>query len=99
MISIVNLKDVSLQNIAQVGGKNAGLGEMIQHLTAAGVTVPGGFATTADAYRTFLAQNHLDQEIFDLLANLDDTDIATLKRVGAEVRRRKFWRKNLLKIL
>lgn len=88
MMNIVNLKEVSLQDIANIGGKNAGLGEMIQHLSVAGVTVPGGFATTADAYRAYLAQNHLDKEIFDLLADLDDTDIATLKRVGAEIRQK-----------
>lgn len=86
MINVVNLNAISLKDIARVGGKNAGLGEMLQHLSAAGVTVPGGFATTAEAYHSFLAQHNLDQQIVKQLANLDDNDISTLKRLGAEVR-------------
>ena len=54
---------VGLADIASVGGKNASLGEMISQLSAKGVRVPTGFATTADAYRKFLAQNDLDKKI------------------------------------
>ena len=52
---IVSLKDVGMSDVATVGGKNASLGEMIRHLDAAGVRVPRGFATTADAYRDFIS--------------------------------------------
>lgn len=84
---IVNLNSVSLSDIANVGGKNAGLGEMLQHLTASGVMVPGGFATTAEAFRRFLAQNDLGQSIYSLLDELNENDIPTLQRVGEEIRK------------
>jgi pyruvate, water dikinase len=80
------LDDVSLTNIAQVGGKNASLGEMVAHLSEAGVRVPAGFATTADAYRKFLAFNGLDRRIQETLGALDIEDVAELARVGAQVR-------------
>ena len=57
------LKDLRLADLPQVGGKNASLGEMIGALAAAGIRVPGGFATTADAFREFLAQDGLDRKI------------------------------------
>ena len=58
-------------DVGSVGGKNASLGEMISQLSAKGVRVPTGFATTADAYREFLAQDGLDKKINDLLDKLD----------------------------
>ncbi len=88
MPNTVELNTVSIKDIAQVGGKNAGLGEMLQHLSAAGVTVPNGFATTADAYRSFLAQKNLDKTIYALLKDLNDDDIPTLQRIGEKIRKK-----------
>ncbi len=73
-------------DIELVGGKNASIGEMISELAGLGVSVPGGFATTAHAYRDFLAQDGLDARIRDALAALDVDDIATLAEVGARIR-------------
>ncbi|GIX26580.1 MAG: hypothetical protein KatS3mg123_0461 [Burkholderiales bacterium] len=78
--------EVGLKDVERVGGKNASLGEMIGHLAHAGVRVPGGFATTAQAYRDFLAQGGLDRRIRDALARLDVDDIAALTRTGAQIR-------------
>ncbi len=69
-----------------VGGKNSSLGEMISSLAGAGVRVPGGFATTAQAYRDFLKQNGLDERIRGALANLDIEDVAKLAEVGGQIR-------------
>ena len=73
-------------DVELVGGKNASIGEMISALAALGVSVPGGFATTAGAYRDFLAQGGLDQRIRALLAALDVDDIAALSSAGAQIR-------------
>jgi pyruvate, water dikinase len=73
-------------DVELVGGKNASIGEMISTLAALGVSVPSGFATTADAYRDFLAQGGLDQRIRALLAPLDVDDIAALNSAGAQIR-------------
>src|SRR5574342_169490 len=80
------LKDLRLKDLAQVGGKNASLGEMIGGLSAAGIRVPGGFATTADAFREFLSQNSLDRRIAESLAALDPKDVKALAAAGARVR-------------
>ena len=69
-----------------VGGKNSSLGEMISQLAGAGVKVPGGFATTAHAFREFLAHNRLTQRIADRLAGLNIEDVKALARAGAEIR-------------
>ena len=69
-----------------VGGKNSSLGEMISSLASAGVRVPGGFATTAQAYRDFLKQKGLDERIRAALANLDVEDVEKLTQVGAQIR-------------
>ena len=83
---VLNLNDVGLGDIGRVGGKNASLGEMRRHLTAAGVRVPPGFATTADAYREFLAHDGLAARIARRLATLDIDDTRALAAAGAEVR-------------
>ncbi|MGB1221178.1 MAG: phosphoenolpyruvate synthase, partial [Alcanivoracaceae bacterium] len=70
----------------KVGGKNASLGEMISNLSAAGVSVPGGFATTADAYRDFLETNGLTKKINDALAALDVDDVVALAKTGEQIR-------------
>ncbi|HXU42900.1 MAG TPA: phosphoenolpyruvate synthase [Burkholderiales bacterium] len=80
------LKDLRLADLPQVGGKNASLGEMIGALSAAGIRVPGGFATTADAFREFLAQGGLDKKIEQRLKTLDPKDVRALAACGAEIR-------------
>ncbi|WP_140910285.1 phosphoenolpyruvate synthase [Cognatiluteimonas lumbrici] len=80
------LRDLRLTDLAQVGGKNSSLGEMIGQLAGLGVSVPGGFATTADAFKAFIAHNDLEQRIYDRLASLDVEDVAALTRAGAEIR-------------
>jgi pyruvate, water dikinase len=75
-----------MSDIEQVGGKNASLGEMIAQLGGEGVRVPGGFATTASAFREFLAEAGLSERIAKALSGLDVDDVAKLARVGAEIR-------------
>jgi pyruvate, water dikinase len=73
-------------DLVQVGGKNASLGEMVRNLTSAGVRVPDGFATTADAYRQFLTDSGLTEMINAELADLDTDDVAQLAAVGRRIR-------------
>ena len=80
------LNDLRLTDLAQVGGKNASLGEMIGQLSSLGVSVPGGFATTSDAYREFLAHDNLQKRIFDRLAGLNVEDVPALLKAGNEIR-------------
>src|SRR5688572_23611623 len=80
------LKDLRLKDLEQVGGKNASLGEMIGGLAAAGVRVPGGFATTAHAFREFLSVDGLAERIEARLAALDPADVTALAACGAEIR-------------
>ncbi|MDF2562312.1 MAG: phosphoenolpyruvate synthase, partial [Microbacterium sp.] len=86
MTNILWFTEIGMNDVAQVGGKNASLGEMVSNLSDAGVSVPGGFATTADAYRDFLAANGLYDRIRTTVEALDVTDVAELARVGANVR-------------
>jgi len=79
--------DLGMDHLDDVGGKNASLGEMISNLATAGVRVPDGFATTADAYRRFVGQAGLSQRIFRLMSGLDSEDVEALARVGQQVRR------------
>jgi len=83
---ILWFQDLGMDDLARVGGKNASLGEMIRELSGLGVSVPGGFATTADAFREFLAQSGLDQRIKQSLENLDIDDVAALTEAGREIR-------------
>jgi pyruvate,water dikinase len=82
----IPLAELGRHDVALVGGKNSSLGEMIANLAALGVTVPGGFATTADAYREFLAHDGLAGRIHDELAALDVDDVARLAETGARIR-------------
>ncbi|MDE2304252.1 MAG: phosphoenolpyruvate synthase [Gammaproteobacteria bacterium] len=83
---IVPFEKLKATDVDLVGGKNASIGEMIGHLAALGVSVPGGFATTAHAYRDFLSRDGLDARIRDELAGLDVDDIGRLTEVGAKIR-------------
>src|ERR1041384_6315560 len=80
------LRDLRMADLEQVGGKNASLGERIGGLAAAGIRVPDGFATTADAFREFLAANHLEQRIAERLRALDPKDVKALAACGKEIR-------------
>lgn len=84
---IASFETLRMTDVGRVGGKNASLGEMISQLASAGVRVPSGFATMADAYRDFLAHGGLDQRIRTLLDGLDIEDVNALARVGDQVRR------------
>ncbi|MCM2336369.1 MAG: phosphoenolpyruvate synthase, partial [Pseudomonas sp.] len=84
--NILWLHELRLTDLARVGGKNSSLGEMIGHLAGLGVSVPGGFATTAEAFKAFIAHNHLHERIYDKLAQLDVEDVRALTAAGAEIR-------------
>ena len=83
---VVWLETLRMGDVAKVGGKNASLGEMISQLAHLGVRVPGGFATTAAAYRDFLAQSDLDKRIRAVLDDLAVTDVTALAEVGSRIR-------------
>ena len=78
--------DLGLADLEQVGGKNSSLGEMVSNLASAGVRVPDGFATTADAYRRFIGDTGLAESISAKLAGLDTDDVQRLAVVGKEIR-------------
>lgn len=84
--SLLWLDEVGIKDIPRVGGKNASLGEMISQLSSVGVTVPKGFATTADAYRQFLSTNKLNEKINQALADLDIEDVSALAKTGNQIR-------------
>ncbi|MEZ5520181.1 MAG: phosphoenolpyruvate synthase [Dokdonella sp.] len=81
------LDALRLSDLGKVGGKNSSLGEMIGNLSKLGVSVPGGYATTAEAFQQFIAQSGLAQRIQDRLATLDVDDVSALTTAGAEIRR------------
>ncbi|ORU93354.1 MAG: phosphoenolpyruvate synthase [Cycloclasticus sp. symbiont of Bathymodiolus heckerae] len=83
---IVWLDSTGMDDVEHVGGKNASLGEMISNLASVGVDVPGGFATTATAFREFLSQSGIDDRINAKLSVLDVEDVNTLAVVGKEIR-------------
>ncbi len=84
---VVPFEQVGLADIAKVGGKNASLGELIQRLGPQGVKVPGGFATTAAAYRLFIQRNDLAERLDALLGGLDTADLGALQAAGLAARR------------
>ncbi|QMU96651.1 phosphoenolpyruvate synthase [Microbacterium esteraromaticum] len=86
MTNILWFDQIGMADLPQVGGKNASLGEMISNLADLGVRVPGGFATTADAYRRFLEHGGLRERIRDAIAGLDTDDVTRLALVGTEIR-------------
>jgi len=84
--NILWLHALRLDDLARVGGKNSSLGEMIGNLANLGVSVPGGYATTAEAFKDFIAHNDLHQRIFDRLADLDVEDVGALTQAGTQIR-------------
>ncbi|MGI9220758.1 MAG: phosphoenolpyruvate synthase [Woeseiaceae bacterium] len=83
---VIKLEELGMHDVEVVGGKNASLGEMIGNLSSLGVSVPGGFATTAAAYREFLSESNLDSQIAELLDGLDVDDIPALTSAGKTIR-------------
>ncbi|MDE2345265.1 MAG: phosphoenolpyruvate synthase, partial [Gammaproteobacteria bacterium] len=83
---VIGFENLGMRDVDKVGGKNASLGEMISHLTRLGVSVPGGFATTADAYREFLAHDGMDARIKSELSKLNVDDVVKLAETGARIR-------------
>jgi pyruvate, water dikinase len=83
---IIWFKQLGIDDIDTVGGKNASLGEMIGNLSGLGIRVPDGFATTADAFRQFLKQQDLDRRIAERLQTLDTTDTLALVEAGTAIR-------------
>ncbi len=83
---VIKLAELGMNDVDIVGGKNASLGEMIGNLSGLGVSVPGGFATTAAAYREFLRGDQLDQRIDKTLEGLDVDDIDALTAAGHQIR-------------
>ncbi len=83
---VVPFTELGMHDVERVGGKNASLGEMISHLSRLGVSVPAGFATTAAAYREFLAHDGLAQRIDTELSRLNVEDVAQLARTGDKIR-------------
>lgn len=83
---VIKFQNVGKHDVDTVGGKNASLGEMISNLANAGVSVPGGFATTAQAYRDFLEQSGLNRRINDILDALDVENVVALAEAGQKIR-------------
>ena len=83
---VIHFDHLRMGDVEQVGGKNASLGEMISQLAQAGIRVPGGFATTAHAFREFLSHNGLATRIADRLRGLDIDDVSALARAGSDIR-------------
>ena len=86
MSYVLPFETLRMTDVEIVGGKNASLGEMISQLANAGVRVPGGFATTAEAFREFLRADSLDQRIEERLSTLDPDDVRALAEAGAQIR-------------
>jgi pyruvate,water dikinase len=84
--TVIWFQELGKNDVDRVGGKNASLGEMISNLANAGVSVPGGFATTAQAYREFLEQSGLNKRINDALTTLNVDDVIALAETGKKIR-------------
>jgi len=82
----MDLQEAGIQDIERVGGKNASLGEMIQHLSRLGIRIPGGFIITVEAYQVFISFNQLEHKISSLLKEIDYENIESLRRAGLQIR-------------
>lgn len=78
--------DIDMKDVSSVGGKNASLGEMVQKLTGAGINVPDGFATTAEAYWKFLDDNNIRTPLAEILGRLDTKEFTNLREIGEQAR-------------
>ncbi|MGZ8993879.1 MAG: PEP/pyruvate-binding domain-containing protein, partial [Burkholderiaceae bacterium] len=83
---VIPFSQLRMSDVDSVGGKNASLGEMLSQLSAAGVRVPDGFATTAEAFREFLRHARLSERIADRLSQLNVEDVRALSVAGEEIR-------------
>src|ERR1700722_6020442 len=83
---ILNLNEVGHTDLSVVGGKNASLGEMLQHLTGLGINIPAGFVLTVAAYKEFIEYNKLDKTIKDIINGIELDNIESLRRGGLQVR-------------
>src|SRR6185312_12443877 len=83
---ILKLDEVGHADVGIVGGKNASLGEMLQHLTKLGINIPGGFVVTVAAYKRFIEYNNLDNAIKEIITTIDLNNIESLRRGGLKVR-------------
>ncbi|MCO7261385.1 phosphoenolpyruvate synthase [Dickeya zeae] len=86
MRNVLWYNQLGMHDVERVGGKNASLGEMITNLSELGVSVPNGFATTAQAFNDFLNQSGINQRIYELLDRTDADDISQLAKAGAQIR-------------
>lgn len=84
---ILNLNEVGIDNIDIVGGKNASLGEMLQHLTKLNIRIPGGYIITVAAYKEYIAYNELEDQIKGIIKATDLSNLDALRRCGQKVRR------------
>jgi pyruvate,water dikinase len=84
--NILWFSGLGMNDVGRVGGKNASLGEMISNLSSAGISVPDGFATTADAFREFIQYQGLDKQIYSILDRLDADDVTELRNAGKTIR-------------
>jgi pyruvate, water dikinase len=83
---IIFFKEISIEDLPKVGGKNASLGEMFNQLSSKGINIPDGFALSADAYRLFRKENNIEQPLTDLLESLDRINLSNLSTVGKKAR-------------
>jgi pyruvate, water dikinase len=83
---IIPLDKVGIHDIDIVGGKNASLGEMLQHLTGMGINIPGGFVISVDAYKEFIEYNNLQGTIVHIINTIDYNNLESLRRGGSQVR-------------
>ncbi len=83
---ILPLSEVGINDVEIAGGKNASLGEMLQHLTPLGINIPDGFVITVNAYRRFLEANQLDKAIYDFIKGIDFEELESLRRRGLQIR-------------
>ena len=83
---IKQFKEISIEDVPVVGGKNSSLGEMFSKLSSKGISVPDGFATTAFAYQKLLTENSLHSALYDLMKQLDKTSYSNLEDTGFKAR-------------